>query len=88
MNKEQLQRGLHRLVFVVSIIVVLVAAAYAGTIMRTPPEAHNVAIYTAFAGLTFGGWPYLAKRMVFVAPLILKLLVRTSGLYLRAAPPL
>jgi hypothetical protein len=56
MNKKQLQRGLHRLVIVVSIIVALVAAAYAGTITRTPAEAQNVAIiYTALAGLTFGG---------------------------------
>jgi hypothetical protein len=36
MGKERLQRGLYRLVIVVSIIVALVAAAYAVTITRTP----------------------------------------------------
>lgn len=66
MNKERLERGLHRLVIVVSIIVALVAAAYAGTITRTPAEAQNVAIYTALAGPTFGGVAYGVGRLLIL----------------------
>jgi hypothetical protein len=67
MGKERLQRGLYRLVIVVSIIVALVAAAYAGTITRTPAEAQNVAIYTALASLTFGGLVYGIGRLLLWA---------------------
>jgi hypothetical protein len=67
MSKEQLQRGLYRLIIVISSIVALVAAAYAGTITRTPAGAQNVANYTALTGLTFGGLVYGIGRLLLWA---------------------